>query len=361
MATNVKFLMGTAAQYSAAVKDAKTFYYVTDESKLYLGTIELSTPAGVSTAIELVNHATKGNEALKSAIDTLNGDVSTSGSVAKAIDDKVKAVLGNDADLTKLTTEAKTLIAAINEIDAAVDTLTTDSKISIETKGTANEGMAKTYVVYQGEKTDANKVAEIDIPKDMVVSSGKVVTLNASEAKAIDDSYTAGKYIELTIANNDGTKLYIPATALVDVYTAAAGASQVQVAIDSATNIVSASIVAGSIGTTELAADAVTNAKLADDAVQTSNIVDKNVIKAKLEDSVQASLDLADSAVQTIAEGSANGTISVDGDNISVHGLGSAAYTNSTAYDTAGSASTAEANAKAYTDDSLTWGTISNS
>ena len=41
---------------------------------------------------------------------------------------------------------------------------------------------------------------------------------------------------------------------------------------------------------------------------------------------------LADTAVQSVAEGSANGTISVDGSNVAVHGLGSAAYTASTAY-----------------------------
>ena len=65
----------------------------------------------------------------------------------------------------------------------------------------------------------------------------------------------------------------------------------------------------------------------------------------------------ADTAVQsvTLASGTNNGTVklTVDGtttDNIAVKGLGSAAYTASTAYDAAGAASTAQANAKAYTD-----------
>lgn len=42
----------------------------------------------------------------------------------------------------------------------------------------------------------------------------------------------------------------------------------------------------------------------------------------------------ADTAVQSITTGSANGTISVDSTDVSVYGLGSAAYTNSTAYAT---------------------------
>lgn len=62
-----------------------------------------------------------------------------------------------------------------------------------------------------------------------------------------------------------------------------------------------------------------------------------------------------------IAEGSTNGTISVNNADVSVYGLGSAAYTKSTAYDAAGDATTAENNAKAYTDAALTWGDISGS
>ena len=63
-------------------------------------------------------------------------------------------------------------------------------------------------------------------------------------------------------------------------------------------------------------------------------------------------------AAPEITEGSTNGTISVGGEDVAVHGLGSAAYTNSTAYDAAGAADTALTSAKSYTDSLLTWGTI---
>lgn len=56
---------------------------------------------------------------------------------------------------------------------------------------------------------------------------------------------------------------------------------------------------------------------------------------------VQTSLGKADSAVQSVTEGTENGTISVDGEDVSVHGLGSAAYTESNAYDAAGAATSA--------------------
>ena len=50
---------------------------------------------------------------------------------------------------------------------------------------------------------------------------------------------------------------------------------------------------------------------------------------------------LAASADQSVAEGSTNGTIKVDGTDVAVHGLGSAAYTASTAYESAGAVNTA--------------------
>ena len=80
------------------------------------------------------------------------------------------------------------------------------------------------------------------------------------------------------------------------------------------------------------------------DVVATADITDAAVTKAKLGAEVQASLDKADSALQkaSIASGSANGTIAVDGDDVAVKGLGSAAYTNSSAYASAAQGQTAD-------------------
>lgn len=54
--------------------------------------------------------------------------------------------------------------------------------------------------------------------------------------------------------------------------------------------------------------------------------------------------------VYTLATGTANGTVKFNGTDVAVKGLGSAAYTNAEAYDAAGSAKTAEDNAKAHAD-----------
>ena len=54
--------------------------------------------------------------------------------------------------------------------------------------------------------------------------------------------------------------------------------------------------------------------------------------------------------VYTLATGTANGTVKFNGEDVAVKGLGSAAYTDSDAYDAKGAAQTAEDNAKAYAD-----------
>lgn len=67
-----------------------------------------------------------------------------------------------------------------------------------------------------------------------------------------------------------------------------------------------------------------------------------NKVTVAASETTKASLALADSALQKadIAEGTTNGTISVEGTDVKVHGLGSAAYTDSSAYDVSGAAAT---------------------
>jgi len=142
-----------------------------------------------------------------------------------------------------------------------------------------------TYTIKQGGDAAANVIGTINIPADMVVTAGVVETYTAGNLPS--GVTEPGTYIKLTVANATNDKIYIQVTDLVDVYTAQQNAAQVQVTIDQ-NKVVSAAIVAGSIGATELATD----------AVETVKIKDANVTKAKLAATVQASLDLADTAVQ---------------------------------------------------------------
>lgn len=327
MAYNVKFLKGTAAAYEALTPDANTFYYTTDDSQFYLGAIKLSNAGDVTAALSRISANETAISALQTAVNTLNGDDTTAGSVAKQIKDAVDALNNSLADVATSGAAADVTIAdeqdlltatnvedALEEIIGMIDAGGSGSVVTVTEKQTPTEGYLKSYEIRQGNVVKGT----IDIPKDLVVTSGRVVENPTGQP--------AGTYIELTIANQD-TPIYINVADLVDAYTAAAGATQVQLAI-SATNEISATLVAGGVTSTELAADAVTTAK----------ILDGNVTKAKLATAVQDSLDLADSAVQTVVEGDTNGTIKVDGTPVAVHGLGSAAYADTTDFDAAGAA-----------------------
>ena len=335
---NVKFLRGTAAQYTAATKNDNTFYYTTDDKNLYLGETKISNAADLTAAIARIATNEGDISSINSALDTLKGGVADDGSILKMIND----VTGALADLT--TTSKASLVAAINELKVAIGTGGTASVVTVDTT-TTTEGMAKTYTIKQGETT----VGTIDIPKDMVVSSAEIVNADAEG--------TQGTFIKMVIANSEDV-LYINVGTLVDIYKAEASAAQIQLTIDQTTNTISAEIVDGSVDTDALADNAVTSAKIADDNVITSKILDKNVTKAKLADDVQTSLGKADSAIQAIAEGTTDGTVAVDGKDVAVHGLGSAAYTDTSAYDAAGSANSVKTtllgNAETDTADSAT-------
>lgn len=407
---NVKFLKGTVEQYNTATKDANTFYYV-GGTDLYLGEIKLSNAADLTAAIANITSNDEAIKAVQAELKKLVGEESEK-SIQTMIDDSVKAVddkIGN----TELETTNKTLSGAINELKAAIGTGGTAAVVTM-TESTP-EGYAKAYTIKQGETA----VGTINIPKDMVVSSGKLVTN--------PEGQTAGTYIELTLANNDGSKIYIDVKDLIDIYSAVDNASEVQVAV-TADGKISASLVDSGISTAKLADNAVTTLKIADENVtkaklstEVKNLLDNAATQANLDTvsgkvsaletaigeggsvSTQITteiekLDKADTAVAgkyvsavsetdgiitvsredlptyTLATGATNGTVKLNDSEVAVAGLKSAAYADTTAFDAAGSASAAqeaaeatattkanaaETNAKAYTDSALTWGTIS--
>lgn len=227
---------------------------------------------------------------ISSAMNQLIGastDVSSASTIygaKKYADEQVDALEEDMGSVDGLSTTNKTVVGAINEVLAAVGTGGTAAVVTMEKSA---DGL--TYTVKQGNAT----VGTIDIPKDMVVTAGEVVTNPAGQA--------AGTYIKLTLANVTDP-LYINVGTLVDVYKAKANATQVQVALDSATREISATIVAGSIGTTELA----------DNAVVTAKIADANVTKSKLSTEVQAYLTKVD-GIEAGAEVNVIETVKVNG------------------------------------------------
>lgn len=200
--------------------------------------------------------------------------------------------------------DSTTVEGALQEIGTAIATAGT---VTIESE--AGQGdILTSYTFSQNGRT----IGTINIPKDLVVTSGSVE--EASTENPINGN-TSGTYLVLTIANQQNP-VYIAATDLVDIYTAV---DTSEIDMDVTNGEISATLKNGSIG------------------------------KARLSSTVQASLDLADSALQehqtvTLESGTNNGTVKLtvgenSTDNIAITGLGTAAFTDASAYDAAGAAS----------------------
>lgn len=242
-----------------------------------VGSLETLTTDKKTTVAEALNEVDANADAAKAAADKAQ----TAADAAQKAADGINTTIGKTTDLT--TTEKGTIVGAINEVKAATATLNTASKVTVSA-----DDVARVYKIYQGGSEDDNLVGTINIGKDLVVKSGEV--------KEVAEK---GTCLVLTLTSDDVVE--IPVSTLIDIYTAAGAAKEVQVAIDPITKVVSATLV--------------------DAGVTTAKIANLAVTKGKLEQAVQDSLGKADSAVQTVAEGATDGTVAVDGTDVAVHGF----------------------------------------
>ena len=126
---------------------------------------------------------------------------------------------------------------ALENLADAIQTGGTGSVVSVKeiTTGLA-DSVLKAYEIWQGPDSEpTNKKGTINIPKDLVVTSGSVVNGTWS-----GDTFTEGsgtdKALKLVIANQTAP-VYINPTDFIDVYTANNQGSEVTVAIDNSNNI----------------------------------------------------------------------------------------------------------------------------
>lgn len=169
--------------------------------------------------------------------------------------------------------------------------MTTAGAVTVtETAGSGN--VLKVYTLTQRGAT----IGTINIPKDLVATSGEIVN---------SDGTNSGTFLKLVIANSD--PIYINVASLIE-YNGVVDSDEID--FTDTNHQISGNLKVGSIAKNKLAA------------------------------SVQTSLGKADTAVQPsgITEGATNGTIAVNGTDVAVHGLGTAAYTATTAYDASGQA-----------------------
>lgn len=238
-----------AAAADAATKDTAlktTILGAENYAQTVKSAYELAASKATMAEVEAKNYATKAEaQGYANAKDA-------------AIAEAKKA--GTDA-MAKIGTipEGATATTAIGYVDEKIAAIPAQVDYTVTCETSTPEGVAKRYVLNQ----KGSAIATIDIPSDMVVSSGKVVENPAGQ--------TAGTYIELTLANATKDKIYINVGDLIEYVTGAA------------------------------AADGIITTSVDENHVLTATIGDGTITKAKLTTAVQTSLDKADTALQAAA------------------------------------------------------------
>lgn len=385
----VKFIACDAAAYGAGPKDNDTLYFVSDEQRLYKGAAAYS--GGIYEAVSEFPKAGKINTLY---IKTSTGEVkywngtaytqvvkpfatavaaADNGSLptSKAVADYVAAEIAK-IDAGTLATD----IAALKKKDEAHDTaISTTLPAAIADAKKAGTDAAAAVTALESGQVTTNKT---DIA---ALKTGKADKATTLAGYGISDAYTknqADSAISAAIAKAPHLKREIVEQL-----------PEVSAANDSTIYMVGTG--AGS-ETSVYKEYMLINGKfelLGDNKVDLTNYATKTEVETAKNAAITAAgtaadgkiateigkLDVADAAVggqyvssvseangkitvtraplpaaATLVEGTANGTVKFNGTDVAVHGLGTAAFAATTAFDAAGAATTAEANAKKYAD-----------
>ena len=242
---------GATAAYTVTLPDASTL--MTKVSGSHNGEIAILDSNGQVTYSSLALSNVIRKSAASGATFT-EGQVATFDSTGNAVLGITLADVATSADAADLTFTPGTTGLVSTDVQGAIEELADATGGGVasktvyitETAGGAGDPYSKRYGIYQGatgssaSPVPAEKLTDIDIPKDMVVESGSVVnivfkssdnTLHEGSESGPDVTVAikgqgvtptaadAGEYIKLVLANSGSTAIYIKATDLVDNYT----------------------------------------------------------------------------------------------------------------------------------------------
>lgn len=271
--------------------------------------------------------------------------------------EKVEKVPSNDEAQDKAESDAVAArVKALEDVGAQANVLETikvngvvqsieDKAVDIKVPGYTVEKSEKSgdyAAVYQLMKDGVAVGAAINIPKDMVVKSGSVVTNPTGQPK--------GTYIKLVLANATNDTLYIDVGGLIEYVTSGSAAGDmVVIAIDEQTHKVTASITDGAITKAKLETEVQTalnkahehaNKALLDTYDQTNANIKDAVSKKhshanaaeldKIATGDKAKWDATSTKVEGIAEGATKVEASTTEGNIKINGVETAVVTIAT-------------------------------
>lgn len=337
---DVKFLKGTIDDYLELQSNADegTFYLATPtqeeregHNRLFLGKTEITADTQIQSLIEQMNTtighlsdlSTTEKKTIVGAINEIVkkiGDTSSLGekSIVDVLTELKEEVT---SDKTALTVKVEDTTAStegslhkqytVKQGENNVETTIDIDKVTVES--TSESSLHKQYKIKQGETEaevtiDIDKISlkktggedgtpvkytlsqgdtsigDINIPKDLVVSSGRVIVVTEDDTEGTEQA--PGTYIELTLNNESSSKIYIDVKKLIDVYKAAPEANEVQLKVEQKSDgqEISATIVNNAITTEKIQDGAVTAAKLAEDYLTEEELKEKFVEKTVVGD-----------------------------------------------------------------------------
>ena len=332
----------------------------------------------------------EGLEDLQTRVKDIEDDYVTEAELTAAIEDAKKYANDNDANTTygfSIPAEGDNkgkLVITPSEGKATVLDLITPKELedilaNYATKTYVDNAIAAAKKYADDNDKDTTYGLTYENKTIKLVAGGSNMEIDATpfikDGMISDVEYDEATNSLTITFNTDAGKeeIVVPLVDLVDIYTGVAG-DRVNVSVSS-DNKISADIVNGSIGTTQLDATVKASLAKADSALQAHQDISNLATKAEVENALKAAKKYADdndqdttytagegiaigadnkisnTGVRTVATGEKNGTISVNTNGttaeVSVAGLKSAAYTESSAYDAAGSAAAAKSGAEA--------------
>lgn len=353
-------------------KNADTLYFVTDERRIYKGDVPFS--GGIYTTVAefpgtgevnvlYVNTATGAvsywnGTGYQVVVPATGKTISGAGdddhlATTKAVVDYVATQVA-DLDVGAIEGRVDTIETEMDAAQAAITTIQGDGEGSISKAETDAVATANEYTDAQvALKADVEHTHEMaDVTGLDTALAGKADKANTLAGYSITDAYTKGeadskiaeaiaaaphlkrKIVEELpeVGSADANTIYMvpQEDGTVDDPGTATSHYNEYMLINGAFELIGSSQVSLTGYATETF---VTNAINALDVADAA--VANQYVSQVVETDGKIAVTRAELPVKSVTEGSANGTIAVNGADVNVHGLGSAAYTESTAYATA--------------------------
>ena len=373
----VKFVHTDAAGYAGiGSKDADTLYFVSDLRTLYRGDVEyglnvvkvsggfdaiptkdLNTLYFDETTKEMriYTGASQYDVVSPAVAQTITSDANTVPST-KAVFDYVTTQLG-DIDVGVLEGRVDTLEGEMDTVQGQITTINGEGEGSIKKALSDAKAYTDTEVAKKADAEHTHEIADVtDLQTTLDGKADKATTLAGyGIADAYTQTQTDSKIAEAIAAAPHLKREIVEQLPEVG----SADANTIYMVPDDGTTSDPGEqtshyneymLINGAfelIGTSQVDLSGYATETFVTNAINALDVADAAVANQYVSQVVQTDGKIAVTRVAlpvtSVTEGSANGTIAVNGSNVNVHGLGSAAYTDAADYEAAGAAAAAVA------------------